>query len=282
MAHSIVDSHVHFWDPLGRHHDWLAGVPSLNRRLGPEDYDAGRHELRGFVFVQADCREEEALGEAQWVASLAESFPAIRGVVAYAPLQQGGAVEDQLDALVDEPLVVGVRRLLQDRPLDEITDARFIEGVRLLGERNLRFDICIRHAQLPAATELVEACPDTVFVLDHLAKPPVAAGLLDPWREHMTRMADHPNVSCKLSGLASEAAPEWHDADVVPYLEHALEVFGPARCMVGSDWPVLSLVGTIERWFDIVVALTAQLSDDDGAAVLGGTAEAIYGLAPAF
>lgn len=279
MAYSIVDSHIHFWDPVARHHDWLAEVPQLKRRLGPEDYDAGEHELRGFVFVQADCRDEEAFGEARWVAELAGSFPLIRGIVAYAPLQQGGAVERYLDTLADEPLVVGARRLLQDRPVEEITDAKFIEGVQLLAERNLRFDICIRHAQLPAATELVEACHDTLFVLDHLGKPPVAAGTLDPWREHMTRLASHPNVACKLSGLSTEASPGWQDGDVVPYLEHALEVFGPKRCMTGSDWPVATLATTVKRWFDIVVEVTAQLPQDDRAAVLGDTAEAIYGLA---
>jgi len=279
VTHRIVDSHIHFWDPVSRHHDWLAEVPQLNRRLGPEDYDPGRHELHGFVFVQADCRDEEALAEARWVAELAASFPLIRGIVAYAPLQHGRAVETHLDTLADEPLVVGVRRLLQDLPVEAITDAEFIEGVRMLAERKLRFDICIRHAQLPAATELVEACADTLFVLDHLGKPPVAAGVLDPWREHMTRLASNPNVACKLSGLSTEAAPGWQDADVVPYLEHALEVFGPARCMAGSDWPVATLATTVERWFDVLVEVTAQLPQVDQAAVLGATAEAIYGLA---
>jgi L-fuconolactonase len=279
VAYRIVDSHVHFWDPVARHHEWLAEVPQLNRRLGPEDYDPGRHELHGFVFVQADCRDEEALAEARWVAELAGSFPLIRGIVAYAPLQRGRAVESHLDALADVPLVVGVRRLLQDRPLEEITDAAFIDGVRLLAARNLRFDICIRHAQLPAATELVEACPDTLFVLDHLGKPPVAEGALDPWREHMTRLAAHPNVACKLSGLSTEAAPGWQDADVVPYLEHALEVFGPNRCMAGSDWPVATLATTVERWFDVIVDVTVQLAEVDQAAVLGATAETIYDLA---
>ncbi len=132
MAYRILDSHVHFWDPVARHHEWLVEVPHLNRRFGPDDYDAGRHELGGFVFVQADCRDEEALAEARWVAELAATFPLIRGIVAYAPLQRGRAAESHLDALADEPLVVGVRRLLQDRPVEEITEAAFIEGVQRL------------------------------------------------------------------------------------------------------------------------------------------------------
>jgi len=279
VTQCIVDSHVHFWDPVARHHDWLAEVPSLNRRFGPEDYDPSQRALRGLVFVQADCRDEEALAEASWVARLAASSPSIGGIVAYAPVHLGVAVEPHLDMLADEPLVVGVRRLLQDGPLEDITDQRLIAGVRLLAERNLRFDVCIRHAQLPAATELVAACPDTTFVLDHLGKPPVAGGGLDPWRAHLKRLASYPNVACKLSGLSTEAAPGWRDADVLPYLEHALEVFGPRRCMIGSDWPVATLRTTVARWFDIVVGLTETLSAEDQTAVLGGTAESIYGLA---
>ena len=282
MTHRIVDAHVHYWDPLAHYHEWLSEVPPLNRRQGPADYDPGHHGLDGFVFVQADCRDEEALDEVRWVAELAASFPLIRGIVAYAPLHEGGAaVERHLDALADQPLVVGTRRLLQDRPIEEITDRRFIDGVRRLAERNLSFDICIRHVQLPAATEVVEACPDTRFVLDHLGKPPVAEGALDPWREQMTRLAAHPHVVCKLSGLSTEASPGWRDADVVPYLEHALEVFGPARCMTGSDWPVATLATTVERWFDIIVGVVNQLPEGDRAAVLARNAEQFYDLATA-
>ena len=176
--HHLVDSHVHFWDPVARHHDWLADVPELNRRFAPADYGAGHHALVGIVFVQADCRDDEALAEARWVSDLAGSDSRIRGIVAYAPVHEGAGVEAHLDALAELPLVVGVRRLLQDGPLEAITDAALIRGVRLLAERQLRFDVCIRHQQLPAVIELAEACADTRFVLDHLGKPPVAAGVL--------------------------------------------------------------------------------------------------------
>lgn len=276
--HHLVDSHVHFWDPVARHHDWLADVPELNRRFAPADYGAGHHALVGIVFVQADCRDDEALAEARWVSDLAGSDSRIRGIVAYAPVHEGAGVEAHLDALAELPLVVGVRRLLQDGPLEAITDAALIRGVRLLAERQLRFDVCIRHQQLPAVIELAEACADTRFVLDHLGKPPVAAGVLDPWREQLTRLASYPHVACKLSGLTTEAAPGWQEADLRPYLEHALEVFGPQRCMVGSDWPVATLQTTVERWFDIVVDVLAQLPAADQVAVLGGTAAAVYGL----
>jgi L-fuconolactonase len=279
VAEPIVDSHVHYWDPAARHHDWLADVPPLNRRFGPEDIDYGRHEVRAQVFVQADARDEEALDEARWVARLADADSRIRGIVAFAPLQLGADVASHLDALGREPLVKGVRRLLQDEPVEAITDPAFLAGVRLLAQRDLSFDICVRHAQLPAVARLVEACPETRFVLDHVGKPPVAAGILDPWREQLASVASRPNVVCKLSGLSSEAASDWQDADVAPYLEHALEVFGPSRCMVGSDWPVATLQTTLERWFDLVLAVLEPLTADDRAAVLAGTAERFYRLA---
>jgi len=272
---ALLDAHLHLWDPSERHHDWLDEAPPLRRRFGPEDVDPGSYELAGAIFVQADCRDEEALDEVRWVQDVAR--PLVRGIVAYAPVHLGADAEPQLAALAGEPLVVGVRRLLQGGPADAIVDARLREGVQLLAEMNLTFDICVRHDQLAAVAVLVDACPRTSFVLDHLGKPPVAAGVLDPWREDVARLASFANVSCKLSGLAAEAAAGWTSADVRPYLEHALEVFGPERCMIGSDWPLLTLAGTMERWFDAVCDV---LAEDDRYAVLRGTAAAFYGVEP--
>jgi L-fuconolactonase len=271
----LLDAHLHLWDPSERRHDWLDEAPSLRRRFGPEDVDSGRHELVGAVFVQADCRDAEALDEVHWVQRVAQ--PLVRAIVAYAPVHLGAAAEPHVDALAGEALVVGVRRLLQGRPSEAILDRRLHEGVQLLGERNLTFDICVSHDQLPAAAALVEACPRTRFVLDHLGKPPVAAKRLDPWRADLARLASFGNVSCKLSGLATEAAPGWTSADVRPYLEHALEVFGTARCMIGSDWPLVTLAGTMGQWFDAVCDVLPAEGRD---AVLGGTASVVYGIDP--
>lgn len=276
---ALLDAHLHFWDPAARHHDWLAAHPSLHRRFGPEDLDTGAHELTGAVFVQADCRDGEALDEIRWVAGLARDHPLIRGIVAYAPVHRGRQAWRDLVAVAAHPLVVGVRWLLQGRSADEITGTALTCGLRLLAEWGLTFDLCATHDQLPAVASLVEACPQTSFVLDHLGKPPVVSGKLDPWRDDVARIASFPNAACKLSGLATEAAPGWSAADVRPYLEHALEVFGPQRCMIASDWPVASLATTTERWFDVVLGVIAQLPARQRAAVLSGTATATYGLA---
>jgi L-fuconolactonase len=273
---AVFDAHLHLWDPSERHHDWLEEQPALRRRFGPEDVDAGRHELVGAIFVQADCRDEEAFAEVRWVRAV--GWPLVRGIVAYAPVHLGRAVESALDALRAEPLVVGVRRLLQGRSPEAIADPQLAEGVRLVGEIGLTFDVCVTHEQLPAVATLVEACPDTMFVLDHLGKPPVADSLLDPWRDDLDRLARFPNVTCKLSGLATEAGGRWTRASTRPYLEHALGVFGPGRCMVGSDWPVVTLAGTMVEWFDAVLDTLASLTPEDADAVLRGTARAVYGV----
>jgi L-fuconolactonase len=275
---ALLDAHVHFWDPTARRHDWLAAHPPLRRRFGPGDLDAGAHELTGVVFVQADCHDDEALDEVRWVTDLARDHPLIRGIVAYAPVHRGRKAERDLAAVAADPLVVGVRWLLHGRPAEEITGGALICGLRMLAERGLTFDLCPTHDQLTAVASLVGACPQTSFVLDHLGKPPVASGQLDPWRDDLARIASFPNVACKLSGLATEAAPRWATADVRPYLEHALEVFGPERCMIASDWPVTTLTATAGQWFDVVLGVLAQLPAQQRAAVLSNTATATYGL----
>ena len=274
----LLDAHIHFWDPRARHHDWLSEAPALQRRFGPEDLDLGGHTLSGAVFVQADCRDEEALDEVHWVQALAAEQPLIRGIVAYAPVHLGELAEDHLRALAGEPLVVGVRRLLQGRPVETITAPALITGVRMLAAWDLTFDLCATHDQLSQACRLVRSCPETRFVLNHLGKPPVRTRAFDPWRADLEKLAILPNVVCKLSGLATEAAPGRGEADAGPYLAYALETFGPRRCMVASDWPVVTLATSVARWFDVVLEVVARLSPKDRAAVLEGTACATYGL----
>ena len=142
----------------------------------------------------------------------------------------------------------------------------------------MTFDVCVTHDQLPAVGSLAAACPETSFVLDHLGKPGVASGQLEPWRDDLSRIAENPNVTCKLSGLTTEAAPGWLAADVRPFLDHAIAVFGPQRCMFGSDWPVATLQTSFERWADVVREAIARLPSANQAAVLAGTAVATYGL----
>jgi L-fuconolactonase len=276
----ILDAHVHFWDPGSRRYPWLDGEPSLLRRFGPEDYDSGAHAVSGMIFVQADCEADEALGEARWGAELAAVDPRVVGIVAYAPVHLGAGARLAVAAAAAQPRVVGVRRLLQDEPAPVLRDRALAEGVRLLADHGLPFDLCVRHHQLRDATALVAACPDVTFVLDHLAKPPVAAGEIASWRDDLARLSKSGRVFCKLSGLTTEAAPDWRSRDVRPYLDVALDLFGPQRCMLGSDWPVATLATTVEAWFDLVLDAVAGLSPAEREALRHATACSVYDVLP--
>jgi L-fuconolactonase len=236
----IVDAHIHFWDPGVLDYPWL---PDALRE--PHTTFSGRA-----VVVEADARGDEL----SWLESLAPE-----AIVAHAPLERAC----DLEALAERPLVRGVRRLLQGEP-DSLFDA-VRDNVRALAAHDLAFDACITQDQFPKLNALVGACEETTIVLDHCGKPRA----LDPWRAQLSELARHENVVCKLSGLTTEVA------DVSPYLEHALTVFGPDRCLFGSDWPVASLTTTYEGWLDVVSGL---LGEGERMRVLATTAERIYRL----
>jgi len=268
----MIDAHIHFWDPARLHYAWLRDIPALNRRFTPEDLQVAAD---GFVFVQADCRDDEAWAEIAWVDALARRHP-ILGIVAYAPLHQGEAVRPELERLAAHPSVVGVRRLLQGEPEDLVGGEALAAGVAALAGYGLTFDACVTHPQLPFVTRLADRCPDVTIVLDHLGKPDVAGGRLDPWREDLAALADRSNVVCKLSGLTTEADHEaWTPAQLRPYLGHALECFGPDRCLAGSDWPVATLATGYPRWMDV---LRDSVPVGAREAVFSGNAVRIYGL----
>lgn len=275
----VVDTHVHFWDPDRLAYPWLDDEPVLRRLFTPVDLSPGVHQLTGAVFVEAGRRDEDALAEVAWVEELAAGWPLLRGIVAHAPLERGKAVGDILAELARHPLVRGVRRNTQDEaPGFTLTDD-FVDGVRQLAGYGFTADLCVRHHQLPEITELVARVPEVTFVLDHLGKPAVREGRIDPWREQISRLAGHPNVVAKLSGLTTEADPHnWQPVDVLPYLRHALARFGPQRCLVGGDWPVATLATAYDRWLDVVAVAVADLSAVEQAAVLRGNAERYYRL----
>ena len=250
--HDLIDSHIHFWDPERLHYDWLPDA--LNRRFEPQDVPI---EVSGFVFVQADCRDDEAEAEVAWVETL--DAP-ILGIVAYAPLHLGEAARSAVERLA--PRVVGIRKLLQGEPAALLNSEELAAGVRLLADYGLTFDACVTQDQLPALTTLARTAPGTTIVLDHLGKP----RRLDPWRADLTELARNENVYCKLSGLTTEVGND----ELQPYLDHALQAFGPDRCMFGSDWPVATLTTTYEQWLDVLAP--------EHEAVRGGTASRVYGL----
>ncbi|HEY8744978.1 MAG TPA: amidohydrolase family protein [Chloroflexota bacterium] len=262
----IVDAHVHLWDPQRLRMPWLDGNPLLNRRYDLGDFtraSAGL-DVQGLVYIQTDVAESYALLEAQWVAELARQDACIRAIVPFAPLEYGDRVRAFLDALVSiSPLIKGVRRIYQGAPVDFCLQPDFVRGVQLLPDYGLSCDLCIRHHQLENTVTLVQQCPATQFILDHIAKPDIAAQLLDPWRQHMRQLAAFPNVYCKISGVLTEADHQrWTVEDAKPFILHALEVFGVDRVAFGGDWPVVLEAAAYRRWIDTLDVLTAALPLD--------------------
>lgn len=244
---SIIDAHVHLWNPDIFNMPWLEDVPTLRRTFGLQQYreQTRRLPIVGMVYVEVGVDPRQALREAYHALELAQEETRLQAIVAAAPVELGTSVRGHLEALVAlSPLVKGVRRNIQDEAEpDFCLRPDFVEGVRLLAEYGLSFDLCIRHRQLRSVVELVRKCPDTRFILDHLGKPDIKQHVLDPWREHLAQLAALPNVWCKVSGLVTEADPRrWTPDDLAPYVAYTLEVFGEDRVVFGGDWPLACLL----------------------------------------
>lgn len=261
----ILDSHVHFWDPRRLRYPWLDDVAALNRPCTPADYPGG-HDV---IVVEGGRTPAHAGAEIAWMRTEAALRPWIRGIVAHADLERPGAA----GRYAGDPFVVGVRRNAQDEPAGFLAGRDFRAGVRALGDAGLPFDACVRAHQLPELAELADACPQTTIVLDHLGKPSPGGPADREWRQDLRRLARHGHVRCKLSGLATETVPGTDPAVVVDTLREALDVFGPDRCLYGSDWPVLTLATDHDAWLDLVrTALDGYPADP----VLHGNAEKTY------
>lgn len=279
---ALVDSHVHLWDPRRLRYAWLSDVPALNRTFTIEDYRraCGGVAVAKLLFVQCDCDPVQAKQEVEWVTDVAREEPRLRGIVAHAPLEEGDAVEPELARFAANPLVKGIRRLLQSEPeLEFCLRPEFVRGVQLLPRYGYTFDLCVTHPQLANTTRLVRQCPEVSFILDHLGKPDVKAGRLDPWRAELRELAGLENVRCKLSGLATEAHhAQWTAAELRPYLAHALDCFGPERVMFGSDWPVSTLATDYARWVATLDEALRGCSPDELERVYVRNAEECYGI----
>ena len=273
-----IDAHMHFWDRARMPYTWLHEVPSIWDRHTHENLHA---EAAGdlpekIVFVEAGA---PPIAEVEWVEQLAAAEPRIAAIVAKIALNAGPETTAAIAALRRHPLVHGVRHHFEHEAADYCARPDFIAGTRALAAAGLTSDLCCKHPQLPAVIELVRACPETKFVLDHAGKPGIRAGLLDPWRDHIRRLAALPNIICKLSGLVNEADHRaWTPAQLQPYVTHLLETFGPWRLMFGGDWPVAKLASTYPRWLATARAFTAHLTPAEQQAIFSDNAQRFYRL----
>ena len=278
----IVDSHHHFWDPSRRDYPWMGdNLASIRKPFGPAELRpqlAAAHVDRT-VLVQT----VSSVGETGEFLETAAATDFVAGVVGWADLTDP-AVGKTLAALRTSPggkYLAGIRHQVHDEPDPSwLLRDDVLRGISAVGEADLVYDLLVRTRELPAASEVARRFPEMRFVIDHVAKPRVAAGPRDvDWEHAMEGIAELPNVSCKLSGMVTEASwTEWTPAGLAPYVRRVLDWFGPERCMFGSDWPVCLLAA---GYGEVLQALRYTLSElnaleIDG--VLGGNAARVYRL----
>lgn len=276
----LVDTHLHIWD-IGRlRYPWLASVPRLNRNHLIDDYRraCGPVDVAKMVFVQCECDPAQFQQEAEWVTEVSRTDPRIRGIVAWAPLEKGDRSEPEVERLAANRLVKGIRRIIQFEPDPAFClQPAFVHGVQRLHAHGLSFDLCINHLQLANTIALVRQCPDVRFVLDHIGKPDIKAGLLDPWRAELRELARMENVWCKVSGLVTEADhATWTPGDLRPYIDHVIECFGFGRVMFGGDWPVSTQATDYPQWVTTLDDALRGTSADELRKLYAQNAETFY------
>jgi L-fuconolactonase len=278
----LVDAHHHLWDLDVRDQDWITGAALVPLRrnflLGEYRPLADANGVTASVVVQTVT----VPGETPELLALAASSDLIAGVVGWTDLTAPD-IADHIAALTERPgggRLVGLRHQVQSEPdPDWLTRPDVLRGLTVVARAGLVYDLVITPGQLTAAARAAAAVPDLMFVLDHLGKPPIAAARTESWAADLRRLAALPNTVAKLSGLVTEA--DWHRwrvADLRPYAEVALDAFGPARLMFGSDWPVCTLAASYPDVLAAARDLTAGLTPAEHEAVFAGTATAVYGL----
>lgn len=277
----IIDSHHHYWDrSLEQFDNSWQEAPKLEkicRSFLPTDLkpliDAAGVDRTIFVQTQHNVEEN------RWVLGLAEENDWMAGVVGWVDLA-GDECEAQIEEFKDNPKFLGVRHVVQDEADDDfIVRDDVMRGLGLLEKHDVAYDLLFYVKHLKHAATVAKAFPKLRLVINHLSKPEIKDQKMDGWREDFLAAAKCPNVYCKLSGMVTEADWDgWKPADLKPYVDVAIEAFGPTRCMFGSDWPVSVLAASYQQVFDALVECIGGVSESEQALILGGTAAKFYRL----
>ena len=274
-----IDAHQHFWLYNRTDYGWIdERMKVIRRNFLPGDL---KHELKktgmsGSVVVQA----RQSVEETRWLLQLAGQYDFIKGVVGWVDLTSENELKGQLDEFCKSEKFVGVRHVVHDEPEDNfmLRDG-FLKGISLLKEYKLTYDLLLFPKHLPVAEKVVSMFPEQKFVLDHISKPLIKDQIISPWKEDLSRLAEYTNVSCKLSGMVTEAEWENHKPeDFYPYLDIVFEAFGTSRLMTGSDWPVCLLAGEYADVIGIVKGYISKMSDYIREKILGMNCIEFYGL----
>ena len=273
----IFDTHLHLIDRSRLSYPWLAGLPPLDRDWDFDSYraTAARVGITDVLHMEVDVADDDIDRETAWIAELMDRPGSpLRGAISAARPEADG-FEAWLDR-VDRRVVRGVRRVLHVVPDAVSEDARFRRNLRKLGQAGLPFDICMLQRQLPLAVQLVDACPDTTFILDHCGVPAIASGSFEDWAGSISRLAERPNLNAKLSGISAYGPADWTLETLRPYVGHLIESFGPGRVVWGSDSPVCTLQSSLGEWVATTFALLQDQSSADRKRILEQNAKRLW------
>ncbi len=277
-----IDTHLHLIYPECFSYDWTAGFPALaGQAFRVDGYRAAAagSDIGESIFMEVDVPGDESMSESAFFCALAED-PANRmtGVIAACRPEHANFAA-QLEATY-HPLLVGYRRVLHTQPDELSTNSLFRENVALVGKSGLTFDLCLLPRQLATGAALIDACPDTRFILDHCGVPDIASGDLAFWREQLREISRRPNLTCKISGIIAYAAGDITADTLRPVVEHAVDCFGWDRLVWGSDWPVCNLTRDLACWTRLLDEILSGSSGDELARLYHRNAREIYRLKP--
>jgi L-fuconolactonase len=277
----VVDAHQHFWDPDTAEYPWMTGdFERLRRKYAPADLEPELTAVGVDATILVQARHE--LDETRRLLEIARDTDWVAGVVGWVDLTAPD-VADTIAALREGPTgerLVGIRHLVHDETDPEwLLRPDVLRGLATVADTGLTYDLLVRSRELPAAQAMARRVPQLTLVVDHLAKPAIVAGEIEPWSTLLEAFGDLENVSCKVSGLVTEANwTGWRPADLEPYVRKGLDVFGPERLMFGSDWPVCLLAAGYSDLFDVMVGLLSEVAGEALDSILGGCAIRTYRL----
>jgi L-fuconolactonase len=274
-----LDAHQHFWRYNPTDYSWMSDSMDILRRDHlPPDLEPLLKSINFDATIAVQARRTER--ETDWLLELAAAHPFIAGVVGWVDFTSPH-LDASLERYVAHPQLKGVREIIHDMPdVDYATSDLHTRAIAKLAQHNLTYDLLLKPQHIPAAIRLADQFPNQPFVVDHIAKPNIAAAEREPWLSGFRELAKRDNVSCKLSGMVTEAAwNHWTPATFEPYLNDAIEAFGPRRLMIGSDWPVCTLSGNYAQTMNIVIEFASALTPAERDAILGHNAARFYGIA---
>ena len=274
---TIIDSHQHFWHYTVPDFAWLnEDMHQLRCDFLPEHLQPILHQnhVAGCIAVQA----RQSLQETHWLLELAHSHTFIKGVVGWVNLCSAD-IDAQLLQLSRQKKLVGFRHILQAETPEYMLQPAFINGISHLAKYHFTYDILVYPRHLKAAIELVQRFPQQQFVLDHLAKPHIQSGEIAEWEKDILQLAKHSNVSCKISGMVTEADwQQWKTSDLLPYLDVIKNCFGPRRILFGSDWPMCLLATSYRDWLQLLLNYFASSPEAELKDFFALNAQSIYGI----